>query len=271
MPAAPRALTDAGPARGVVHADAAPGHVAHRRVTPTDALAEVVAHCWWVEWDLAAPFVAETLPHPCVHLVFERSRGTVTGVATARFERRLTGRGHVFGVKFRPAGFTALHDTSLAALTDRVTPLPAVLGPAAAALARAIEAAPDLAHRVAAAEAFLVPRARPLTAAAVELRDLTERLAIDASLRRVDDLAALVGVTPRTLERRFRALIGVGPKWVIRRYRLHEAAARLGAPAAPSIAAVAAELGYADQAHFARDFKGTVGCAPSAYVARFAR
>ena len=58
------------------------------------------------------------------------------------------------------------------------------------------------------------------------------------------------------------------PKWVIQRYRLHEAAERLRAPkeSAPALADLAAALGYADQAHFARDFKRVVGESPGAFA-----
>lgn len=57
----------------------------------------------------------------------------------------------------------------------------------------------------------------------------------------------------------------MSPKWVIQRYRLHEAAAQLTSGRPPTLAALAAALGYFDQAHFARDFKSIVGAAPSAY------
>jgi AraC-like DNA-binding protein len=43
------------------------------------------------------------------------------------------------------------------------------------------------------------------------------------------------------------------------RYRLHEAVERLKGPKPPSLAALAADLGYTDQAHFARNFKAVVG------------
>jgi AraC-like DNA-binding protein len=55
------------------------------------------------------------------------------------------------------------------------------------------------------------------------------------------------------------------PKWVIQRYRLHEAAERLDT-AATDLSTLAHELGYADQAHFARDFKAAVGRPPASYL-----
>jgi AraC-like DNA-binding protein len=52
---------------------------------------------------------------------------------------------------------------------------------------------------------------------------------------------------------------------VIQRYRLHEAAEQLKMSSPPALAALAADLGYADQAHFARDFKRVIGTSPEVY------
>ena len=79
------------------------------------------------------------------------------------------------------------------------------------------------------------------------------------------------GVGVRTLQRLFDETVGVSPKWVIQRYRLHEAAARMAAAAAIDWADIALELGYADQAHFIRDFRKLVGRSPADYVKVFGK
>ena len=88
----------------------------------------------------------------------------------------------------------------------------------------------------------------------------------DRTLTKVDELVRKCGVGKRSLQRLFRAYVGVGPKWVIQRYRLQEAAQAAESGHAPSWAALAADLGYADQAHFIRDFKHLVGRTPAAYA-----
>jgi AraC-like DNA-binding protein len=254
----------AGPARGVLRSDAA-GRTEHRRVLPSQALVPFVAHFWSVRWSLDQPFTAETLPHPCVHVVFEE-HVEIAGVATKRFTRRLEGEGGVFGIKFRPAAFRALYDAPMNLLTDRVVPAADVLGlRAAETLGRALGRARELDSRIEAAEAFLAPRLAALAPEIARLRDLVERLAIERTLRRAADAADALGVDLRTLQRRFREHVGVSPKWVIQRYRLHEAAEQLKMPNPPSLAALAADLGYADQAHFARDFKRMIGTSPQTF------
>ena len=108
-------------------------------------------------------------------------------------------------------------------------------------------------------EALLAPLLTTPSPRLERIRDLVERIAVDRSILRVDDIARESDLDPRALQRCFHTYVGVSPKSVIQRYRLHEAAIQLRAPHPPSLAELAASLGYADQAHFGRDFKRTVG------------
>lgn len=236
------------------------GELEHRRLSPSPTLAPRVAHFWWVRWNLNEPFVAMTLPHPTVHVVFEPpAKAVVHGVPERRFERRLEGRGFVFGVKFRPGGFSGLVDDDVRTLTNRGVPASAVFR-GVAQLERRVAKATSMEACVDAAEAFFaLPR---LSDEAALVRDVVERLEEDHTLVRVEQAAALADVDIRTLQRLFRRHVGVTPKWVLARYRLHEAAARLTETPTSSLAGLAAELGYADQAHFTRDFTRVAGRSP---------
>jgi len=79
---------------------------------------------------------------------------------------------------------------------------------------------------------------------------------------RVTDVAAHHEMSTRALQRLFRRYVGAGPKWVLQRYRLHSAAERIAAGDRGGWAEIAAGLGYADQAHFVRDFRMLVGVTP---------
>ena len=252
-------------ARGVLPSSVK-GSVEHRRVGPSPALAEHVAHFWWVRWDVETPSKVSTLPHPCVHLLFESGRPAVVhGVSEDRFERSLEGTGFVFGIKFRPAAFSALWPAAMRSLSNRSIPLATVFGPPARAWARDVQRADSLEARITRSEEFLEQRLPPLSTEVVLVRDLVERLERDHELCRVEQAAATVGLDVRALQRLFRLHVGVTPKWVLRRYRLHEAAERLTTTPKLSLARLAADLGYADQAHFTRDFTATVGRTPGSF------
>lgn len=256
--------------RGVLHPTRAGlgGAIHHERFLPTDALAPFIEHTWSVSWDLRGepPFLAETLPHPSVHVIFERGSAQVHGLSTSRFSRRLTGVGRVFGIKFRPATFGPLLGAPLSRITNERTSLRAVFGADALPFAREILATSDASSCAALTDAFLVGRLGSLPAPLRDLRDLVERLARDSSITSVEQAAALVGLPLRALQRAFRDDVGVPAKWVIKRYRLHEAAAQLARDPSRDLARLAVELGYFDQPHFSRDFKAFVGRTPREFV-----
>jgi AraC-like DNA-binding protein len=106
------------------------------------------------------------------------------------------------------------------------------------------------------------PRRRAGSPAAVrEARDLlTGRLADPPSL---DDLALAAGMSPFTLVRAFRTETGLPPHAYLNQVRVRLARRLLDEGMAP--AEVAAEVGFADQAHLTRHFKRVVGVPPGAY------
>jgi AraC-like DNA-binding protein len=102
---------------------------------------------------------------------------------------------------------------------------------------------------------------------AEQVAALVSRITADPGLRRVDQLAVASGMTARSLQRLFADYVGVSPKWVMRRARLHEAAERADSGEPIDWALLAADLGYADQAHLTRDFTATIGISPTRYTA----
>ncbi|MDX3572435.1 helix-turn-helix domain-containing protein, partial [Streptomyces sp. ID05-47C] len=126
----------------------------------------------------------------------------------------------------------------------------------------------ELLRCVAALDAHLLALAPQADPQADQAMALTDRIRTDRTIRRVADLARTEAVSVRHLQRLFAAYVGVGPKWVILRYRIHEALERAETATALDWSALAADLGYADQAHLVRDFKATVGVPPTAYATR---
>lgn len=252
--------------RGVLHSGEAPAGMAHARYWPSADLAPFVEHYWTVEWNLAAPLQRETLPHPVVHIVLEGTDATIAGPATRRFTTTLTGKGRVFGIKFHPGGFRPFLDGPVSAYADRTVALSDVFGPAAHELARRALAEREHEATIAVLEAFLRERHAEIDATAVSMTAIARRIAEDRSITRIDAIVRESGIGLRTLQRQFRDYVGVHPKWVIQRYRLHEALARIDDDASCDWAALAADLGYADQAHLIRDFKKLIGRTPADYA-----
>ena len=255
--------------RGVLRPDLAATHFQLGRHAPSAALAPFVDYYWIPRWDLRGkPAYEQTiLPHPNVHLVFEASGAGIYGVDRRLFTRSLSGLGLAFGVRFTAGGFRPFWQAPISQLTDRVVPAVRLFGPLAEKTRQAIMSSDEDERMIGYAEGLLcsaLPERDPL---AEQVAALVSGITDDPGLRRVDQLSAFSGMTARTLQRLFADYVGVSPKWVMRRARLHEAAERADSGEPVDWAALASDLGYADQAHLTRDFTVTIGVPPARYAA----
>ncbi len=243
------------------------------RFVPTDDLAFFVERYWIVRWDLpkGEVYTSETLPHPCVKLVFDRGKTAVFGVITGRFSYDLRGAGGVFGVTFRPGAFHPFIRRPVSDLTDETMKVQDVFRTYDERIERAVLATPDPASMIKTVEAFLRPVLPARDDRITMINAIIDRVVGDRTITRVREIAEHFSITERTLQHLFHTYVGVGLKWIINRYRLMEAVARLDASHRVDWAALAAELGYADQSHFIRDFSVHIGVTPGVYLTRFRR
>ena len=269
--------------RGVLRPDLAATRFRLARYQPSDPLAPFVEYYWIPRWDLRGepPHAQTILPHPNVHLVFEASGAGIFGVDRRLFTRSLSGLGLAFGVRFLAGCFRPFWQAPISQLTDRVVPAARLFGPQAEKTRQAImRVSADSADSAGSADseeadAWMIGYAEALLCSvrpeqdpvAEQVAALVSRITADPGLRRVDQLAAASGMTARSLQRLFADYVGVSPKWVMRRARLHEAAERADSGAPVDWASLAADLGYADQAHLTRDFTATIGISPTRYAA----
>ncbi|MFH8717118.1 helix-turn-helix domain-containing protein [Streptomyces zaomyceticus] len=278
-------MSDSAPrrdTRGIVDPAELLTHVRFRRHVPAPELRPYLEHYWLIDWELPEPYATHVVPHPSVNIVFQRygaigapateadASAEVAGIGLDLFTQKLTEAGRVCGVQFRPGGFRPFAPAwPVSAWTGRRVPLPEVFpGRGDDVLSGVLS--PDTDHaRVAALDAFLLARDPAPDPAADRAMELVELIRGDRTIRKVSRLSAASGLSARSLQRLFSTHVGVGPKWVILRYRIHEALERAEAAEAggtPDWAALAAELGYSDQAHLVRDFTATIGVPPTAYA-----
>lgn len=247
-------------ARGLVSSRTSGKRVYAARYAPPPALQAVIETMWVGAWDLRGqePHTTELLSDPSVHVVFESGcPPRVVGLWTTVWERLLYGRGHVRAAKLRPGAVRAFFDRPAADLTDRRTPLSDLLH-VPDQLADAVVLADDERVGVLALSDWLETQAKPVAAEVTHAMALVERCRTDEALTRVERLARDEGLTVRAVQRLFREHVGASPKWVLRRFRLQEAATRAQRREG-TLTELAHHLGYADQAHLARDFKNATG------------
>ena len=127
---------------------------------------------------------------------------------------------------------------------------------------------PDRRHAAVSLMEDWLRRLLPVDEEGMLVNAIVEYVEGDSDVHRVGQVCEKFSITERTLQRLTARRIGLSPKWLVQRRRLHEAAERLRADDRPDLARVAADLGYADQAHLAREWTGFAGCSPTEWVRR---
>ncbi|WP_141918625.1 helix-turn-helix domain-containing protein [Klugiella xanthotipulae] len=255
--------------KGLINPSEGAPMVTINRVLPAADLAEVVTHFWIPRWSLprGAEVTQRVLQFPATNLVVDADSCGLHGAVNHLRLHALSGTGWAIGALLRPGAARALLGSSAHSILNTQFPL---TDPASLALAETIRARSENNDAcVAVIESWLRGRAALWSAEAArertQVNQIIDRVRDDPTLLRVEALAAAAHVSPRTLQRLLREHIGVTPKWVIQGFRLREAAHRLRDVRPPALSELAASLGYADQAHFTRDFRAVLGENPHNY------
>lgn len=248
-----------------------------RRVTmtrlPLDGrFHDLARHIWIPRWDLpdGEAIGQPVLEYPSVNVVVEPGLAGIYGPHRGLSSRVLRGRSWAVGILMRPAAGALLTGGAMPDAVGRRLDLPHgdnLVGP----LRDAMRASPEEADAQAQA---LVERwlgGFSVDEEGLLVNAIAEAVESDPALLRVAEVAERFGLTERSLQRLVRRRIGFSPKWLISRRRLQDAAHAIRAGQEVSLADLAFELGYADQAHLSHDFAAVVGLAPGAYCERIRR
>lgn len=247
---------------------------------PRGALRLFVKQLWISdEATVTAPVRERMLPTGAMHLairlsgppirLYDGERGRdlgfgVVGGARAAFYVRDAAPACSVGAQLEPGAALPLFGAPASALADHHTDLEALWGDAARALRDELLAIPDPDHRLARFECALavrLPRVRGVHPA------VAHALArFDAEPARIADVVDETGYSHRRFIALFRDDVGLTPKRYCRVARFQRVLASIGA-GEPRWGALALDAGYADQAHFTREFSELAGISPGRYRA----
>ncbi len=223
------------------------------------ALRNAVACLWAQVTDDSAERAGLVLPDGCTDLIWEQGRGAfVAGPDTGPVATTMAAGTIILGARFRPSAGGPALGLPLSELRDQRVDLADLRPRQAGQLTAALD--PEVAAgQMLDVTAALVADGAPdpaVTCAARLLRDPAAR---------AEDVAAEVGLSLRQLRRRCQAVVGYGPKTLQRVLRFRGFVSRVDArPAILDLAAIAAEAGYADQAHLTRECGRLSGMTPAA-------
>lgn len=245
------------------------------RFAPAPELGDLVRRYWLPVWQLPAGQVSvqRVLQYPVCLVVVADDYARLVGPSTGLSTRELRGAGWAAGAMLQPAAGWLLTGAAVSGLTDAHLDLAEVRGLDGARLAAGIDAVmrpdpggPGALRRAVALLEDALRTLPPVDEEGLLVNAVVEYVEGDAGVHRVGQVVEKFGLSERTLQRLCARRIGLSPKWLIQRRRLHEAAGRLSEPEPPDLARVAVELGYADQAHFTRDFRTVTGLTPGGFA-----
>jgi AraC-like DNA-binding protein len=245
------------------------------RFAPSPDLSDLVRRYWVPVWSLPAgtSTVQRVLQYPVCLLVVADSYATFVGPSTGLSTRELSGSGWALGTMLQPAAGALLLGGPVSAVTDRTLPLDGLPLLAGSTLVRDVRAvlapAPDDPARQRDAAGQVEQLLRTLLPVDEEGRlvnAVVEHVEQDRDVLSVREISERFGLGERSLQRLTARRIGLTPKWLVQRRRLHEAAELLRAEDPPDLSQLALQLGYADQAHFGRDFRTVTGLTPGRFV-----
>ncbi|GAA1981149.1 helix-turn-helix domain-containing protein [Terrabacter lapilli] len=249
--------------------------IARAHVSPD--LTDLARRFWIPVWDVpeGRDSVQRVLQYPVCLVVVSDTYARFYGVVSGLSHTMLTGRGWAVGLMLQPAAGWLVTGEPVRRMTDRFVDLgvlPTLDGPA---VTRGIRGAmgpdphsPDAQACAREALEEALRRLLPVDDEGLLVNAIVDHVESSPELLRVDELCDRFDISERTLQRLLHKRIGLGPKWLIRRRRLQEAADRLR-DSVSGLSGIAAELGYADQAHFTRDFRAATGMTPGEFASRF--
>lgn len=177
------------------------------------------------------------------------------------------GQIETFTIRFQPTGLARLFGLPMTELVDQGLALGDVLKRQTARLEVDLAKALTFEARVVVAQAWIagaLADARPYD----EMDHIARLLAKSGGRIAIARLADRAGLSARQLQRRFLRDVGVSPKFYGRLTRFDAALAARNRQPDQTWAQIAAEAGYADEAHLSREARAMCGMTPQTFAAK---
>jgi AraC-like DNA-binding protein len=236
---------------------------AYRELAPSNDVYSLVA-CRWIRQVPGDEPTDSTLvlPDGCVDLLWRDDKLIVAGTDRTAWRSPISPGERILGLRLRPGVAGAVLGMPASEVLDVHVRLEDLLGGWAGELSERLEQSDGDEEAFGLLEDAVGRRIAdggpdPLVLAA------TRRLGFPGG--RVDRLAESLGISERQLRRRFHDAVGYGPKTLDRVLRFRRLVEQTGSVASgeTDLARVAADLGYADQAHMTRDCLRLSGLTPA--------
>jgi len=235
----------------------------YREFRPPPALADYLLCFWTQTIHVSSGFKQRVLPDCCVDILLMNGLPMVIGPWTEPFDANLPPGTNILGARCHPGLASSLLGLPASELLNLSVPLVDLWGSGGIAAYSRIPDQTALVGQVAAMEKALLARVANAPPVDHETRAAIQWIAQHPSAR-VERMSKWLGMSSRQLQRRFVISAGYGPKMfqcVLRFQRLLNEAHRAGPRR--TLADLAANAGYSDQAHMTREVQRFASCSPA--------
>ncbi len=191
---------------------------------------------------------------------------TLIGLFTKPYEVRFNEPVSVFGIRFKPEGIYSLFNIPASEFSHSYLDMENVLNKDFKSFAEALQICKSIHEMIIKTEHFLLRNLQETNKEIYYLNYAAETIRNTFGVLRIDELIQKVYISQRQLEREFKEKIGITPKQYMRIARLNEINRILNSGNFNRLTTLSYLNGFADQAHFIREFKEFTGTSPLKYL-----
>lgn len=246
---------------------------------PSAAVSDIVVSYWgFAVHALPTPdFVHRVWPDGCVLLAMGFTDGVstlsaISGTSTVANAVNVKAGERYWGIRFRPEAGAISCGRDAVELRDQKLWAQAVFGDALLTMVRALEHVTDSDEAARIMDAWMLEHRVPAASIDSLVGEAVRHIVRTDGTGSMRDVADALNITSRQLQRRFRAATGLTPKEYANIRRARAALRRVAMGESPRAlggwARVAADSGYADQAHLTRECARLLTLTPTVLSSR---
>ncbi len=252
--------------------------------SPSDYLRPFVSWYWEGDFNIGATgqLNQQVVPNGYVELIIHLSDGhcdllgrqgwgpspdyTIIGLYTRPYEVQFPTHVSVFGIRFKPEGIFNIFGVPAAAFKGEFEDMVMVLGNEFRSFCESLKESVTTTDKIMLTNHYLTQMAERNKIEMNYVNQAAELIRQAKGNLRIEELPQQVHISLRQLERTFKNQIGITPKHYLRIARMNEVHRLLQEKSCLNFTEVAHQSGYADQAHFIRDFKQITGAKPTVFL-----
>ncbi len=191
---------------------------------------------------------------------------TIIGLYTRPYEVHFNQLVTTFGIRFKPEGIYNLFGIPASVFSENYEDMELILGKEFREYCEQVRVSTDINQKVILSNQYLCKQLERNHPESTYLNRAAELIRNTNGVEKIDELPNRIYISLRQLQREFKQKIGVTPKQYYRIARLNDVNRMLEKNGHIEFTKIAHDCGYADQAHFIRDFKSIMGVNPTLFI-----